>query len=305
VELLLPGGGYALSGQLRWGAASVAAMVAMLVACLVTPWAVLGLAAVRLLAALDAGRRGRAGPPVEGWRWQPMLLFGAVGLGASMLVRLQALEAFTIPSTSMAPTLQLDDKIMVDKLSMHWHHPERGEVIAFAMGGRTFVKRVIAVGGDEVAVHDGVPVVNGTVAVRRALGPASYEERDEVSGRMHREAAFGFEERHAGHTYRVFRLAPAGEPSGPPDFPDVVRGCDRVDPAFANHPARNTRALEPGAGATCRVPAGTVFVMGDNRDNSADSRAWGAVPVGDVFGRVVGVWLGGPGQRLGRIGAVD
>lgn len=46
-------------------------------------------------------------------------------------------------------------------------------------------------------------------------------------------------------------------------------------------------------------------MMGDNRDNSNDSRAWGTVPVGRVFGRVVGVWLGGKGQRLGRIGAID
>jgi signal peptidase I len=200
----------------------------------------------------------------------------------------------------------LDDKIMVDKLSIHWRAPARGEVVAFWLGERTFVKRVIAVGGDRVAVRGGVVFVNGTSAVRRPLGATTYRNRDEQSGRTSVERAFAYEERHAGRTYQVLGEPPDVGEDLMHDYPRTdldARGCDSAWAAM--YEERGTRVLTAGHDGTCVVPDGHLFMMGDNRSNSSDSRAWGAVPVEHVFGRVVGVWLGGPGRRFTRIGNVN
>ena len=212
------------------------------------------------------------------------------------------IEAFRIPSVSMAPTLLLDDLIEVDKLSIHWRGPERGEIVAFELRGRTWVKRVVAVAGDEVAVREGVLFVNGREAARRRLGPVRYRNREEGSGHERLEDAIAYEERHGGRVYQVYGSV-FPDQDGEHDYPRVElggRGCD-VE-AFA---AADGHALAPTTSGGCRVPPGTVFVMGDNRDNSNDSRVWGALPVDAVFGRVVGVWLGGKGNRFARIGRVD
>jgi len=302
VELLLPGGGYALRNELRWAVGSIAAMVAMLLACALTPWAVWLLVLVRLAAVVDVGRRGRRGPPAGGSRWKPMLLVGAVGLGSAIGVRDLAIEMFQIPSVSMAPTLQLDDKIVVETASLRWRPPGRGEIVAFWNGPRTMVKRVIGVGGDVVAVRGGVLWVNGVAAPRRRLGPDVIRDRDE-RGRESRDPVVRYEERYAGRTYAIVLSSSADATADEPhwsDYPQPEGGCEG---SFGVGAAGMLRLTTADGG--CRVPPGTVFLMGDNRDNSNDSRAWGALPVERVFGRLVGVWLGGRGARLGRIGHVE
>jgi len=285
VELFLPGGGFALRGDLRLAAAAVIAMTLALAACLLTPFALYGLAAVRLGAVVVAAWRGRAGPPFDSsslahglaederrsWRWRAMLLVGAVGLGTLVAARLVVVEVFRVPTESMAPTIANGGGIVVDKLTLALRAPERGEVVCFRMGGKTYVKRVIALAGDRVAVRDGLVSVNGEVVARRLLAP----------GAAH---AHLYEERHGGRVYRVLGEDPAM--TGALDVLDnypVAGNCglDRygygtLPPTFA-------------ADSTCVMPPDTVFVMGDNRVNSADSRYWGALPVAWVFGRVVGV----------------
>jgi signal peptidase I len=274
VELFLPGGGFALRGDLRIAAIAVLAMVLALVACLFTPLALYGLAAVRLGAVVEAARRGRRGPAGgehAGWRWQAMLLVGSVGLGALVSARLAAVEAFRVPTESMVPTIAKGEVIVVDKLTMKLRDPRRGEVIAFRMGDKTYVKRVIGLGGDHVAVRDGVVHVNGVASARRLLTHAD--------GR-----SFLYEERYAGHHFHVLGEDPAftGSLDVLDNFP-VAGSCGEDRYGYGTKP--------PGfaADSTCVVPEATVFVMGDNRINSADSRYWGAVPVAWVFGRVVGV----------------
>lgn len=271
VELFLPGGGFALRGDLRLAAAAVIAMTLALAACLLTPFALYGLAAVRLGAVVVAAWRGRAGPSFDSWRWRAMLLVGAVGLGTLVAARLVVVEVFRVPTESMAPTIAQGEVIVVDKLTLALRAPERGEVVCFRMGGRTYVKRVIALGGDRVAVRDGVVSVNGEAVARRLL----------ATGAAH---AHVYEERHGGRVYRVRGEAP--EMTGALDVLDnypVAGNCGLDRYGYGTQPPTFA------ADRTCVVPPGTVFVMGDNRVNSADSRYWGALPVAWVFGRVVGV----------------
>lgn len=120
----------------------------------------------------------------------PVLLLVAVVL--AFLLRTFVLQVFFIPSSSMAPTLEVDDRIVVEKVTYLFREPLRGEVVVFAgerdatqegstdvvttvlrgvgqflgvvpASARDFVKRVIAVGGDEVVIEDGAVRVNGVL----------------------------------------------------------------------------------------------------------------------------------------------
>ncbi|HUQ01256.1 MAG TPA: signal peptidase I [Kofleriaceae bacterium] len=271
VELFLPGGGLALRGDLRAAAVAILAMLLAVVACLFTPLGLYALAVVRLGAAGEAARRGIRGPVGHGWWWRAMALVGAVGLGALVTARLAVVEAFRVPTESMTPTIAKGDLIVVDKLTTHVRGPTRGEIVAFRMGGKTFVKRVIGLGGDHIAVRDGVLVVNGTPAPRRLL--------TEPPART-----WLYEEQYAGRTFRVYGGDPAltGSLDVLDNFP-VAGSCGQDRYGY------RTRPTTFAADSTCVVPPQSVFVMGDNRVNSADSRYWGAVPLEWVFGRVVGV----------------
>jgi signal peptidase I len=241
VELFLPGGGFALRGDLRAAAIDLAVLVATLALCLVTPLAFYAVIAARLVATAEAARRRRQGVGDGEWRWQAMLLVGLVGFGVIVLTRLFVLEPFRVPTDSMAPTIQHGDRVIVDKLSLHVRAPRRGEVVAFRMGGKVYVKRAIAFGGEHVSLRDGVVRVNGA----------------EVRSRV------------------------APDPAVPAYPLDRRCGEDRA--------GNGTRPATLDADGTCVVPAGAVFVMGDNRINSADSRYIGAIPADWIFGRVVGV----------------
>lgn len=241
VELFLPGGGFALRGDLRAAVVDLAVLIASLALCLVTPWAFYVLVVSRLAAPAIAAWRGRRGPIGDDWRWQAMLLVGCIGFGIILFARLYVMEPFRVPTDSMAPTIEHGDRIIVDKLSLRLRKPRRGEVVAFRMGGRVYVKRAIAFGGEHVSLRDGVVRVNGVET------PPRFAQDKEV-----------------------------------PDYPRDGRcGDDRA--------GNGTKPAVIDGDGTCVVPPGTVFVMGDNRINSADSRYVGAIPIAWVFGRIVGV----------------
>jgi signal peptidase I len=188
-----------------------------------------------------------------------------------LLLRAYVVEAFKIPAGSMIPTLQVGDHMFVDK---HATHPTRGDVIVFKYPkepDKDFVKRVIAVGGDTVSWQGESPVINGTPIARTpAGGECSYFDREE-SGWSERRCR-AFDETLDGRTWRIIQ-----EPteSYRRDFPTVT------------------------------VPAGAFYVLGDNRDNSHDSRYWGFVPQENVKGTAMRIWYSsGPEgkSRTERIG---
>jgi signal peptidase I len=198
-----------------------------------------------------------------------------VSVGASIVFALALrafwLEAFKIPSGGMIPTLQVGDHIYVDKSDKH---PQRGEVAVFVYPRDTskdFIKRVVAVGGDTVEMRDDHQlVVNGTpVARQHVAGPCEYDDYQEDMGQWETHHCDAWDETLDGHTYRVV-YETLGEPH---PFPPLT------------------------------VPAGNYFVLGDNRDNSSDSRVWGFVPQELMKGVARTIWWSsGPhGVRLERL----
>ena len=209
----------------------------------------------------------------------------AVALAAAVLIQTVAFQPFTIPSASMEPGLVVGDYLVVSKFAYGWsraslpfnpplpsgrlfeHLPRRGDVVVFRRPGNpqeTWIKRVIGLPGDTVSVSGGVVTVNGQALPQRALGPGLDLDQP---GRPVEQV----EERQAdGRGYVTFD----GGPGAGDDRPAQV------------------------------VPRGQLFVMGDNRDNSLDSR-WsgdvgvGLLPVSNLVGRaevVVASWK--PGAAL-------
>jgi signal peptidase I len=165
-------------------------------------------------------------------RWPTLLAATVVVVGAIVLMRMFVAEPFRIRSASMAPTFRPGDQVLVDKLAYRRADPRRGELAVFhaPRSAQVLLKRIVAVGGDLVAIDRGRLVVNG----RRLLEP--YVRRAGGGG------AFG---------------------------PVLVR-------------------------------RGTVFVLGDNRAASEDSRAFGPVAPERLIGRVLArVW---PPARWGAPG---
>lgn len=210
----------------------------------------------------------------------------AVALAAALILRVGLFEPFTIPSASMQPTLLVGDYLVATKFDYGWSRyslplapplfrdrvlgraPARGDVIIFRLPrdtAVTYVKRVIGLPGDRVQVIGGALYVNGRPVAREPVGPAA----DPGDGR----------------TVLAVRET-LGEGRG---FLTFDRGPGRD--------GDDTRAFQ--------VPAGSYFVMGDNRDNSLDSR-WppaalgvGMVPAENLVGRarfVLASWR--PGASL-------
>jgi signal peptidase I len=187
------------------------------------------------------------------WKELPVLV--VIAFVIALLIKTFLLQAFYIPSGSMEPTLNIGDRVLVEKVSYRFGEPERGDVVVFEKdlasvidpelseddrsvmqrigdafrglfgfptgGSQDFIKRVVAVGGDEIEGHSGKVFVNG-------------EEIDE--------------------------------------------------PYLADE-------TQTGDFGSLKIPEGMIFVMGDNRANSDDSRNFGPVPADAVVGRAfVLIW---------------
>ena len=192
------------------------------------------------------------------------LMIGAAAL--ALIVRNRIVEAFSIPSASMAPTLQVGDHFFIDKLS---RDVRRGDVVVFRYPlepSTDYAKRVIALGGDIVEETDQGFVINGNPLPRRLVRDVCF---DAAAFELD-EPCETWEETLDGHVYRV-----GTTPSG-----------------------RARRRFPRTA-----VPEGTMFVVGDNRENSSDSRAYGPVPLANVKGRALFIWWssGSGGVRRERV----
>jgi signal peptidase I len=179
-------------------------------------------------------------------------------------------EPVYIPSGSMIPTLEIGDYVLVEKWAygaripftdsdqIEWATPKRGDIVVLlAPPGNPrsddLIKRVVGVGGDTVEIRDGALVLNGMpVPHERNAGPCTYWNRPE-GGAWREEPCVNYEETLGAHHFKIYCT---------PYHP-----CGDVPPQV--------------------VPEGHVWLAGDHRDHSADSRVFGPVPVGRVKGLAV------------------
>ncbi len=225
---------------------------------------------------------------------QPWWLDWTAGLFPVILVvfllRSFLFEPFKIPSGSMIPTLLVGDLILVNKF--HYgvrlpvinkkvidnNDPKPGDVMVFRYPKDTsidYIKRVVGVPGDEISWRNQQLYVNGALAPTQPL-PEFYDEDS-------------------------LRYAPQySEKLGTAEHRMLV---DRSRPLYL--PMNETFPFRENCrysaeGVTCKVPAGHYFMMGDNRDNSQDSRFWGFVPDQNIVGRAFFVWMNfGSLKRIG------
>jgi len=235
-------------------------------------------------------RKRRAQGAKEPWWVEYSISFFPVIL-IVFLLRSFLVEPFKIPSTSMVPTLLVGDFILVNKFTygirlpvanlkvIELNAPQRGDVMVFRFPedpSLDYIKRVVGVPGDLVEYRDKRLTVNGVAAPMRRLDDYLSRERMQFSRRY----AEKFGERE--HEILIDEDAPA------------LMAQSRTFPHAANC-TYNTQ------GMACKVPPGHYFMMGDNRDNSSDSRVWGFVPDENIVGKAFFIWLNL--NELGRFGS--
>ena len=209
---------------------------------------------------------------------------------AVFLLRSFLFEPFKIPSGSMIPTLLVGDLILVNK----FHYgvrlpvlntkitdgtaPQRGDVMVFRYPPKPsldYIKRVVGVPGDEVAYINKRLTINGKVLDTNEI--PDFFDGDQM--RYFKQ----FEEKLGDQPHRLLN---------DDSRPAFVQGAD--DFAFRQNCQYSVE------GVVCKVPEGQYFMMGDNRDNSLDSRYWGFVPDKNIVGKAFFVWMNfGNIKRIG------
>ncbi|ABK07885.1 signal peptidase I [Burkholderia orbicola] len=212
---------------------------------------------------------------------------------AVFVVRSFVVEPFKIPSGSMVPTLLVGDFILVNKFEYGLRLPvtntkitqgsplSRGDVVVFRYPkdeSVDYIKRVIGLPGDTVAYQDKQLTINGQPVPETPLPDFFDDERQNYAKQ--------FEE-----TIGNKKNAILNNPAVPP----FVMGA--YDYPYRDNCTYNSR------GVICKVPPGHYFMMGDNRDNSADSRYWGFVPDQNIVGRAFFIWMNF--SDLKRIGSFN
>lgn len=212
---------------------------------------------------------------------------------AVFVLRSFLFEPFKIPSGSMIPTLRVGDLILVNKF--HYgirlpvfntklisnNEPQRGDVMVFRYPPQPsldYIKRVVGVPGDEVSYLNKTLSVNGK-PVPKVAQPDFFDGDTMRYSRQFRET---LDQR----SYNTLN---------DDDRPAFIPGA-------AEFPF-NDGCRYSVEGVVCKVPEGHYFLMGDNRDNSLDSRYWGFVPEANIVGRAFFVWMNF--GDLGRIGSFE
>ncbi len=212
-----------------------------------------------------------------------------------VVFRSSVLSPYHVPTGSMEPTIKVGDRLLALKMAytlrlpftdiplIEWSQPKSGDIVVFQYPKNptaNYVKRVVAVAGDTVEIRSDVLFINGQAQERTPADDKKSLLSDVDGG----DALQLFQENLLGRTHFVAHDEPASRRFQSSDF--------------------------PADGQPYTVPAESIFVLGDNRDHSQDSRTWGEVPLSYVKGKALFIiWSiyspkddGWPSLRLERFG---
>ncbi len=195
-----------------------------------------------------------------------------------LALRYSLVEPYVVPTPSMEPTLKKGDRLYALKCAYDLRFPftdwtlirfkpvKRGDVILFQAPhemDKIYVKRAVAIEGDKIEVKDGAIIVNGQAVPREPLADRSimYDIDNAPDKTLYLETQDGVKH------YSIL---------------------DNYRPAFREFPDSDMAMPAPGP---ITVPPGHVFAMGDNRDQSYDSRGWGFVPLQNLKGQAMFIWF--------------
>ena len=200
-------------------------------------------------------------------------------------IRSFLVEPFKIPSGSMIPTLQVGDFILVNKFTyglrlpvinqkiVQLNNPQRGDVMVFHYPENPsldYIKRVVGLPGDTVEYNHKKLTINGVAQPQIPEGDYNYTEQD--LNFVHTEK----NQETLGERKHDLLINP--------EKPTLYLG------SVSEFPGRENCTYDDEL-VRCKVPAGNYFMMGDNRDNSRDSRYWGFVPDNQIVGKAFFVWM--------------
>ena len=206
-------------------------------------------------------------------------------LAVVMVLRSFLYEPFNIPSDSMVPTLETGDFILVNKFEygvrlpiinskiIDVGSPERGEVAVFRYPPQpsiSYIKRIVGLPGDHIVYDHGQLSINGEKVTKTPIQFSREKDSLDTPTSIYHQETLG------AHTFTMREL----------EGVNVARQAP-----FLNYVDNGKYSAENGLYWEVKVPEGHYFAMGDNRDQSADSRFWGFVPEENLTGRAFYIWM--------------